>query len=131
MSQRTHARLETRRRQRGEPKSRLAERLIDEGLEMEEYPGLVFRDGPAGRRPALAAGPDVWEVVETLLETGQKGESAVIATAKRGKLDPGQVRTAVAYYADHRDEIDAWIAANREQAARERAAWERAQAAIG
>jgi hypothetical protein len=39
---------------RGEAKSRTAERLIDEGLRMEDHPGIVFRDGPAGRRAALA-----------------------------------------------------------------------------
>jgi Domain of unknown function (DUF5615) len=48
MSERTLARLDDRSRRRGEPKSRTAERLIDEGLRMEDHPGIVFRDGPAG-----------------------------------------------------------------------------------
>ncbi len=37
---------------------------------MEEHPGIAFRDGPVGRRAALAGGPDVWEVIETLQNTG-------------------------------------------------------------
>jgi hypothetical protein len=34
---------------------------------MEEHPGIAFRDGPSGRRAALAGGPDVWEAIVTLL----------------------------------------------------------------
>lgn len=130
MSAETHARLDARCRRRGEPKARLAERLIDEGLRMEAHPGIVFRDGPAGRRAALAAGPDVWEVIETLRGTALKGEAAMAATAEWGNLPVGGVRTALAYYADHREEIDDWIAANRQEAERARAAWERAQDAL-
>jgi hypothetical protein len=42
--------------------SRLAERYVDEGRRMDEYPGIAFRGGPTGRRAALAGGPDIWEV---------------------------------------------------------------------
>ena len=35
-----------------ESASALGERLIDEGLRMAAHPGIVFRDGPAGRRAA-------------------------------------------------------------------------------
>ncbi|MDQ4040624.1 MAG: hypothetical protein M3141_02615 [Actinomycetota bacterium] len=97
---------------------------------MEDHPGIVFRDGPTGRRAALAAGPDVWEVVETLQGTGLSGEKAVVATAEWGNLTPLQVRAAVRYYADFREEIDERIQLNRQEAERQRAAWERAQAAL-
>ena len=40
--------------------SSIGERQIDEGLRMEAHPGIVFRNGPSGRRAGLAAGPDVW-----------------------------------------------------------------------
>jgi len=130
MSERTLARLEADARRRGEPKARIAERLIDEGLRMADYPGIVFRDGPAGRRAALAAGPDVWEVIETLKGTGLKGEAGVEATARWGNLAPAEVRIAVRYYGDFRDEIDERIAFNRKEAERQREAWERAQAAL-
>lgn len=69
MSAETLARLTEGARRRGEPKARTAERLIDEGLRMEAHPGIVFHDGPSGRRAALAAGPDVWEVIETIRGT--------------------------------------------------------------
>jgi hypothetical protein len=52
----------------GETRSQLALRLIDEGLRMDAHPGIVFRPGPAGRRPGLMAGPDVWEVARVLRE---------------------------------------------------------------
>jgi uncharacterized protein (DUF433 family) len=126
----TLSRLEAHARRRGESKSRVGERLIEEGLRMEDHPGIAFRDGPSGRRATLAGGPDVWEVIETLQNTGEKGERAVAATAEWGSLSPAQVHTAVRYYADHRDEIDERIRVNREEADREYAAWERAQDAL-
>lgn len=130
MSQGTLARLEADARRRGEPKARIAERLIDEGLRMADHPGIVFRDGPAGRRAALGAGPDVWEVIETLKGTGLTGEKAVEATARWGALTLAEVRAAIRYYGDFRDEIDDRTLANRSEAKRLREAWERAQAAL-
>lgn len=97
---------------------------------MEDHPGIVFRDGPSGRRAALAAGPDVWEVIETLQGTGLSGEQAIAATAEWGNLPPLQVRTAVRYYADYPDEVEERILLNRQEAERQRGAWERAQAAV-
>jgi hypothetical protein len=55
--------LRKRSVQTGEPIVRLAQRYIDEGMRLDRHPGIVFRDGPAGRRPVVAGGPDVWEVV--------------------------------------------------------------------
>ena len=98
---------------------------------MTDYPGIVFRDGPAGRRAALAGGPDVWELIDTLKGTGRSGEKAIEATAEWGNVAPAQVRLALRYYADFRDEIEERIEFNRQEADRHRAAWERAQAALG
>jgi hypothetical protein len=131
MSSDTLTRLDDRARRRSEPKARTAERLIDEGLRMEDHPGIVFRDGPSGRRAALAGGPDVWEVIETLQGTGLAGDKAVAATAKWGNLSPVQVRAAVHYYAEFREEVDDRIRLNREEARRQRVAWERMLEALG
>ncbi len=130
MSPQTLARLDMGAQRRGEAKSRTAERLIDEGLRMEDHPGIVFRDGPAGRRAALASGPDIWEIVVTLKGTRLKGEEAVAATAEWGALTHAQVHTAVRYYADFRDEVDERIAHNSQEADRQRAAWIRAREAL-
>jgi hypothetical protein len=130
LGERTMATLEAHSRRRGETKTRTGERLIEEGLRMEDHPGIAFRDGPSGRRAALAGGPDVWEVIDTLHNTGSKGEDAVLATADWGALTVAQVRAAVRYYADHRDEVDERIRFNREEADRQHAAWQRAQEAL-
>lgn len=127
----TLARLDDRARRRSEPKARTAERLIDEGLRMEDHPGIVFRDGPTGRRAALAAGPDIWEVIETLRGTGLAGDEAVAATAEWGSLRPTQVHAAVRYYAEFPEEVDERILLNRQEAERQRAAWQRTLAALG
>jgi len=130
MSEQTLARLDVGAQRRGEAKSRTAERLIDEGLRMEDHPGIVFRDGPAGRRAALAGGPDVWEVIGTLKEMGSLDERAIAATAEWGNLTHAQINVAVSYYADFREEVDERIAHNRAEAERQHAAWERVQAAL-
>jgi hypothetical protein len=131
LGERTLARLEAGAHRRGEPKSRTAERLIDEGLRMEDHPGILFRDGPTGRRAALAGGPDVWEVIETVIGTGLKGDDAIAEAAAWGNLTTAQVGLAVRYYGDFRQEIDARIASNRREAERQRQAWERAREALG
>ncbi|MGI8414510.1 MAG: hypothetical protein ACR2LV_12060 [Solirubrobacteraceae bacterium] len=130
MNERTLARLDVGARRRGEAKARTAERLIDEGLRMEDCPGIVFRDGPAGRRAALAGGPDIWEVIETLKGTARSGEAAVLATAEWGSLTPAQVRLAIRYYGDFAAEIDQRIEVNRALAESARTAWERAREAL-
>ncbi len=37
---------------------------------MADHPGVIFKDGPSGRRAALAYGPDIWEVIKFLREVG-------------------------------------------------------------
>jgi hypothetical protein len=97
-------------------KSRLAERYIDEGMRMEDHPGIVFRDGPTGRRAGLAAGPDVWEVISALRSTGLHADEAIQATAEWSSLNVRQVREVIGYYNEYRDEIDARVRLNEEDA---------------
>jgi hypothetical protein len=130
MSERTLARLDLGAQRRGEAKSRTAERLIDEGLRMEDHPGIVFKDGPTGRRAALAGGPDVWEVVKTLKETWPSREQAIAGAMRWGNLLRAQVDVGIRYYADFPEEVDARIVHNREEAERRHAAFLRAQAAL-
>ena len=110
--------------QRAESISSAGERLIDEGLRMEAYPGIVFRDGPAGRRAALDTGPDVWQVVPLLRGLEGSLEERIAATAEQLWLTERQVRAVSRYYAEFTDEIDAMIAENEAIADRELAAWE-------
>ncbi len=74
------------------------------------------------------AGPDVDEVIRTLRSVQEEGhEDVVAAVAEMTSLTEAQVRAAVAYYADHRDEVDARIAANDRAAEELEAAWRRQQ----
>ena len=59
----TLERLELRAHGEGSSRSALIQRYVAEGLEMDDHPGIMFRSGPAGRRPRLVGGPDIWEVV--------------------------------------------------------------------
>lgn len=113
MEPRLLARLERRSKELGEPKSRVAERLIDEGLRMEELPGIVFRDGPAGRRASLQTGPDVWEVIADLQRAKRHTDPVEAGVAGTG-LSEQQIRLAAAYYARYPDEIDTRIERNQE-----------------
>lgn len=93
----------------GATASGLAQRLVDEGLRMSDHPGVVFKDGPSGRRAALAFGPDVWEVVKVLRELDERGEPAIAAAAELLALPAAKVRVAMHYYAAYPEEIDAEI----------------------
>jgi hypothetical protein len=112
-------------------RSELAKRFIDEGLRMEGHSGIVFRPGPAGRRPALADGPDVWVVARVFREMAGPFEQAVQHTAKLTELTPTQVGTAAKYYAEYRDEIDEWLRDLDDEAERAYAAWLREQDLLG
>jgi len=79
----------------GSSTSALAQRLIDEGLRMADHPGFLFKDGPSGRRAALAYGPDVWEVIKFLREIDERGPAALDAAAEVLASDPGRIATAV------------------------------------
>jgi hypothetical protein len=103
--------------------SALAQRLVDEGLRMADHPGVIFKDGPAGRRAALAYGPDIWEIVKFLREVDERGSAALEAAAEVFALDVNRISTAVSYYGDYRDEIDAEIDAADDASVRAEQAW--------
>ena len=75
--------LRDRSAQTGEPIVRLAQRYIDEGMRLDRHPGIVFRDGPAGRRPVVVGGPDVWEVIAAARSAPERGDELVDALAER------------------------------------------------
>ena len=101
----------------------LAQRLIDEGLRMADHPGVVFKDGPSGRRAALAFGPDVWEIIKFLREVDERGPGAIEAAAEVFAVDTSRISTAISYYGDFADEIDTEIKEADEASARAEAAW--------
>ena len=84
---------------------------------MAEHPGVVFRDGPTGRRAGLAAGPDIWEIICVLRDYATGGApQAVRNTAAALAVTEPQVRTAEGYYAAFPVEIDDRIGLNADAA---------------
>jgi hypothetical protein len=114
----------------GATTSGLAQRLVDEGLRMADHPEIVFRDGPAGRRPSLTAGPDVWELVVFLEEIDERGEAAVSAAEETFGIPTSAVTAGISYYAAFSTEIDAWIEKARAASERAEQEWERRQAPL-
>ena len=123
-------RLDRRGARTGLNRSRLAERYLDEGMRMEDHPGIVFRDGPAGRRAGLARGPDVWQVIVAIRSSDLEGEAALASVAEWASLSLAQVRTATRYYAEFPDDIDPWVRRNLEEADEDEERWRREQNAL-
>lgn len=99
----------------GWTRSSTAARLVDEGLRMEEHPGVIFRDGPGGRRACLIGGPDVWEVIRSVMSSraAEPDLSPVELvqlvednTGVAGRL----VHVALTYWAAYPEEVDALVA---------------------
>lgn len=73
---------------------------------------IVIRDGPAGPRPSLVRGPDIWEVVAV-----HRSFEDVRQTAEWLGLTTDAVEAALGHYDAHRADIDNWIRLNEEAAA--------------
>lgn len=111
--------LDARSERLGESKARVAERLIEEGLRIEELPGIVFRSGPTGRRAGLIGGPDVWEIARDLKAATEEGATDPIeSVAHISGLDRSAVELAASYYAAYPGEIDDRIQMDEEAAER-------------
>ncbi|MEX2211230.1 MAG: hypothetical protein WD689_05645 [Gaiellaceae bacterium] len=116
-------RLSSRSARVGQSSARLAERLIDEGLRMDEFPGTVFRTGPTGRRAGLVGGPDVWEIVRDVKRAAREGVDDPVGAVSAGTgLERGKVELALGYYGAYPDEIDERIELDEEAANRLRRA---------
>ncbi|HEY5294115.1 MAG TPA: hypothetical protein VIJ70_01405 [Gaiellaceae bacterium] len=107
----TLKRLDRRVQHEGRSRSTLIQRYVAEGIEMDEYPGIVFRSGPAGRRPGLVGGADIWEVVGV-----HRSFDDVERTAEWLDQPVGAIEGALRYYDAHRAEVDEWLRRNEEAA---------------
>ena len=79
---------------------------------MEELLGVLFRDGPSGRRAVLIGGPDVWEVIRVVrsvrsAEPELDIEGIVGLAVETTGLPPGRVRVVLDYWAAYPDEYRA------------------------
>jgi uncharacterized protein (DUF433 family) len=95
---------------KGQDFSATAIELLDEAIKMRRCPGIVFADGPSGRRARIAgSGLDVLEVIATYQSLDR--DPARLREAYSW-LSEGQLRAALGYYAAFPEEIDRRIALN-------------------
>jgi len=119
--------LDRRARRDAQPKSKLAERYLREGLQMDDHPGINFVDGALGRRPAVTGtGLDVWEIVETV----RHNDDSIARAAAYLEIDALLVEVAIRYYGSNREEVDAWIERVGQIAEEEETKWLRAREAL-
>lgn len=126
----TFERLDRERRRTGQSRSELARTLLEEGLRMAAHPGITFRPGPMGRRAGLTDGPDIWEIARVFTGDYESSDELVARACELTELSARQIRTALRYYSEYREEIDEWISRNDEEADRAEAAWLREQAIL-
>jgi uncharacterized protein (DUF433 family) len=94
----------------GQDFSAVAVELLTEATKMRRCPGIVFAEGPSGRRARIAGtGLDVWEVVATYKSLD--GDPKRLHQAYPWLSDT-QLRAALGYYAAYPDEIDRRIVLN-------------------
>jgi len=112
--------------------SSAANRFVDEALRMEDHPGVIFRDGPTGRRAVLIGGPDVREVIRAV-KSARAAEAdldsdEIVALVSTNTGVPGRLAdTAIRYWAAYPDEIDSWIEEVESFEEQALLAWERRQ----
>lgn len=119
--------LDREARRSGQTRSQLARTLIEEGLRMREHPGIVFRAGALGRRPAIAGGPQIWWIVSILRTLGLGTKNLEERTVELTERPPEEVSIALRYYAAYPEELDAFIDRNNEEGERAYAEWLREQ----
>ena len=126
----TKARLASRAAREGMTATALLGQLIVEGIDQLDYPGISFRGPAHDRRAALAAGPDVWEIVARLQELAGSEEERISLLSAESELHPRLIRVALDYAADHVDEVRERIDRNRAMAERSRRTSEQREALL-
>ncbi len=90
--------------------STVVNELLTEAVKTRRCPGILFADGPSGRRAILAGtGLDVWEVIAT--DKGFDRDVVHLRSAYHW-LSQAQFRAALGYYAAYPEEIERQIARN-------------------
>lgn len=130
LSNQAKQRLTNRAEREGLSATALLERLIIEGVDTLDHPGIVYRGATTDRRAALAAGPDVWEVVARLRELEGSEEDRIATLAAESDLHPRQIRTALEFASRHPDDVEARIVRNEQAIAEGRQAADQRQALL-
>ena len=130
ISDAARTRLATRAAREGMTATALLDLLIVEGIDQLDYPGIIFRGPAHDRRAALAAGPDVWEVIARLQELDGSEEQRISLLSAESDLHPRLIRIALDYAAEHPAEIRERIERNQAVAERSRGMFQQRQALL-
>ena len=130
ISDAARTRLATRAAREGMTATALLDLLIVEGTDQLDYPGIIFRGPAHDRRAALAAGPDVWEVIARLQELDGGEEQRISLLSAESDLHPRLIRIALDYAAEHSAEIRKRIERNQAVAERSRGMSEQREALL-
>ncbi|MFH1983776.1 MAG: hypothetical protein ABIL58_18195 [Pseudomonadota bacterium] len=102
--------IENLARTLGKDFSGLARDLLMEAIRLRRCPGIVFVDGPSGRRARIAGtGIDVWELIAAF--QGMNEDYEKLKSAYHWLAD-AQIRSALSFYALYPDEIGEIIERN-------------------
>ena len=118
ISDAARSRLSSRAAHEGVTATALLDQFIVEGIDQLDYPGVIFRGPAHDRRAALAAGPDVWEIIARLQELAGTEEQRITLLSEESDVHPRLIRIALDYAAEHADEISERIGLNRAMAER-------------
>jgi hypothetical protein len=130
ISDTARTRLATRAAREGMTATALLDLLIVEGIDQLDYPGIIFRGPAHDRRAALAAGPDVWEVIARLQELDGSEEQRISLLSAESDLHPRLIRIALDYAAEHSAEVMERIERNQAVAERSRGMSQQRQALL-
>lgn len=93
--------------------SALAAEMLSEAARMRRCPGILFADGPTGRRARIeGTGIEVWEVVSSYLALDR--DERRLRQAYHW-LSDRQILAALGYYRAYPEEVDDLVRRNREE----------------
>lgn len=111
IDKKTLSELESLQQTKKETFSSLTSELIAESVKMRKCPGIVFVDGPAGRRARIeGTGIDVWELISAYQELNNN-----LSALKKAFhwLTDRQIMAAIGYAKTYPEEIKKLIKMNK------------------
>jgi uncharacterized protein (DUF433 family) len=111
LDKKTLSEVESLLRLKNETFSSITAELLSEAVKMRKCPGIVFVEGPAGRRPRIeGTGIDVWELISAYQELNN--DITALKDAFHWLTDR-QIMAAIGYAKIYPDEIEMFIKKNR------------------
>lgn len=102
--------VQTEARRLNRPRGAIVQDYTSEAIRMRRFPGVAFRGDDHRRRAwVIGTGLDIWEIVGLLRDLGSEHE-----LAREYDLTPGQIRIALAYYGEYRDEVERQLVSGRQ-----------------